>query len=195
MDPRFRRSREALRAAVYRLAGRRPITEVTVTELCHEAGVTRDTFYRHAASPVELLAAVLREELESIAASHPDLAGGLHPDSGMRAGVHALCAHVADHAAVYRNAARPHLLPPLRENLELVVRGSLEAHARAYPEILPPGTDSPDDIRVLAAYAASGTAGAVEAWLPTDPLDVARGERLILAASPAFWHGPDRRRP
>lgn len=191
MDPRYRRSREALRAAVYRLAEAQPIAEVSVTDLCREAGVTRDTFYRHAASPLELLADVLREELEGIARAHPDLGGGSGPEAGMRAGVRALLVHVAEHHGVYRHAARPHLLGPLRNVLEVVVGGSLEAHARAHPEILPPEAESADDVRLLAAYAAAGTVGALEVWLEAEPLDVERGERLVLAASPAFWHGPD----
>ncbi|WP_305783242.1 TetR/AcrR family transcriptional regulator [Symbioplanes lichenis] len=190
MDPRYRRSRVALRHAVYRLAEQRPITEVTVTELCREAGVTRDTFYRHAGAPLDLLADVLREDLEAIAGDHPDLSGGFGAGAGMRAGVRALCEHVAGHAGVYRNAARPHLLGPLRDVLETVVRRSLEAHADAHPEILPPEARAPEDVRVLAAYAAAGTVGALEVWLELDPLSVQRGERLIVAGSPAFWHGP-----
>ncbi|GLY17164.1 hypothetical protein Kisp01_41790 [Kineosporia sp. NBRC 101677] len=190
MDSRFRRSRDALRVAVYRLAEQRPVTDVTVTELCREAEVTRDTFYRHSSSPLDLLATLLREELENIAGDHPDLSGSSRTDSGMRAGVRALCQHVADHAGVYRNASTPHLLSPLRDNLEAVVRGSLEAHARRHPGILPAGAQSDGDIRGLAAYAAAGTVGALEVWLEAEVLDVERGEWLIMAASPAFWHGP-----
>jgi AcrR family transcriptional regulator len=175
---------------VYDLAGQRPVTELSVAELCREAGVTRDTFYRHAASPVGLLADVLREELEAVAGAHPELGGGFRPDAGMRAGVRALLEHVAQHQSVYRNATRPHLLGPLRDVLEAVIRASLTAHAQRYPEILPPEAVSPDDVAVLAAYAAAGTVGALEEWLKGGPPDVDRGERLVVAGSPAFWHGP-----
>lgn len=178
---------------MYRLAEQRPITEVTVTQLCREAGVTRDTFYRHAGSPLELLSDVLREELEAIARAHSELGGGFRADAGMRGGVRALLEHVAGHRGVYRNAARPHLLAPLRDVLAGVVRESLQAHGRAHPEILPPEAESDDDVRLLAAYAATGTVGALEVWLGVEPLDVERGERLIVAGSPAFWHGPDER--
>ena len=56
MDARARRSRESLRRAVIALSGRMPIATVTASAICLEAGVTRDTFYRHAANPEDLLA-------------------------------------------------------------------------------------------------------------------------------------------
>lgn len=106
-----------------------------------------------------------------------------------RAGEHALLTHVAGRAVVYRNALDPQLLAPLRANLERVIRDYLRDHLSRHPENLPVGIEAEDlsAVGVVAAYAAAGTVGAVEAWLAEEPLDVERGVRLILAASPEFW--------
>ena len=71
-DPRFLRSQERLRAAVLELAAGRSAESITVAELCRAAGVTRDTFYRHAESPVALLVAALGERFEAAAVAHQD---------------------------------------------------------------------------------------------------------------------------
>ena len=46
-DPRGRRTRAALHAALLRLIEDRPIAQVTVSELCREADIHRTTFYKH----------------------------------------------------------------------------------------------------------------------------------------------------
>ncbi|HEY0249582.1 MAG TPA: hypothetical protein VGC45_15120 [Gryllotalpicola sp.] len=191
MDPRYRRSREALRAAVYELAAVQPVTEITVTELCRVAGVTKDTFYRHASSPLGLLADMLSEELEAFAAPPAGVAGRAAADGGLRAAEHSLLEHVATHAEVYRAAMRPQLTMLLRSNLERIVRDALIAQLHERPEIIPSEVDRDDEaaLRLLASYAASGTVGAIESWLAEPELDVDRGVRLILAASPRFWLG------
>jgi AcrR family transcriptional regulator len=74
MDARSHRSQESLRSAVLTLAARSPIADVTASAICREAGVTRDTFYRHTTSPVDLLADALGAEIAVIMAAiaeHP----------------------------------------------------------------------------------------------------------------------------
>ena len=72
MDPRQLRTRRRLRETIYTLAAAKPIDEATMTEVARGAGVTRDTVYRHGASPVALLADFLGEELRAVGAAGAD---------------------------------------------------------------------------------------------------------------------------
>lgn len=196
MDPRYERTQRQLRRAVYELAAERPVGEIAVAELCRAAGVTRDTFYRHATSPTTLLAEALGDELTAaIEAVRDEHSGRLGPgerldgEALMRQSERALLQHLRTHAAVYRNAMAAGLVPELRAQLETVIFDALAEHALAHPSILPEAI-APDDqqaLEITTAYAASGTVGAIERWLRHDPLDVDRGAALILAASPGFW--------
>ncbi|MCU1405837.1 MAG: hypothetical protein JWQ43_2140 [Glaciihabitans sp.] len=192
MDPRFRRSREALRTTIYELASAQSITEISVAELCRAAGVTRDTFYRHATSPMNLLSDLLREDIESITGEFQLHNPDAKPNRGFAVSERALLGHVAAHAAVYRAAMQPHLIAPLRDNLDNTIRAVLIEHLTRYPSVRPAGVAADDEqaTRLLASYASSGTVGAIEAWLLNGDLDIERGVQLILAASPEFWFLP-----
>ena len=181
MDARSRRSQEKLRGAVLALAALAPITEVTVSAVCREAGVTRDTFYRHAESPVHLLA-------DALAAEIADTMRVLPEADAIGDGERALLAHVLRRGAVYRGAMNPSLAAPVRSTLEGSIRAGLELWTRLHPGILPAvfAADEPA-LRLAIAYAASGTVGAIEAWLRQDDDDVDRAVELILAASPQWW--------
>lgn len=189
MDPRFLRSRSRLRESVIAIASERSIDSVSVAQICREAGVTRDTFYRHASSPLDLLSATLTDEITL--AITPELGpdGTLGGRNGLRSGERALLTHVAARAAVYRNALNPTLPSLLRGNFESVIRGVLVKHLRTFPAALPSAVDAQDvaAVEMVAAYAASGTVGAIERWLMIPDLDVESGVRTILASAPEFW--------
>ncbi|NKQ51934.1 hypothetical protein HFP15_03450 [Amycolatopsis sp. K13G38] len=192
MDPRFRRTRERLRAALYELAAVRPVADVSVAELCRIAGITRDTFYRHAKSPVDLLADFLGEEVAPITETRPEeTASDRDIWTSMVAAETALLEHVVARAAIYRNAMNPHLIAPLRDRLEALIRDSLINRANRRPEILPGAVAAAGQrgIEVAAASAAAGNIGAIEVWLRGRDLDISRDLGLILAAAPAFWWG------
>ncbi len=66
VDPRFQRSHDALATVMLNLARHRPAERITVNELAREAGVSRQTFYRHASSTEEFLAELLLEDLRPL---------------------------------------------------------------------------------------------------------------------------------
>jgi AcrR family transcriptional regulator len=181
MDARSQRSRGLLRQAVLTLAAATPIAEVTASAICVEAGVTRDTFYRHADGPVELLADALSAEIAEAMEILPQA-------EAIGEGERALIEHVHRRAAVYRGAMHPLLAAPVRSNLEASIRSGLELWARLHPDIVPRVfAEDPPAMRIAVAYAAAGTVGAIEEWLRSDDDDRDRAVRLILAASPEWW--------
>lgn len=181
MDARARRSQESLREAVLELAERMPIADVTVSAVCRAAGVTRDTFYRHAESPVHLLADALAAEI--------DVAMEILPHAEVIGdGERVLLTHVHRRASVYRGAMHPLLAAPIRSTLEGSLRSGLLLWAELHPQIVPDVfADDPAALRIAVAYAAAGTVGAIEEWLRSDDDDIDRAVRLILTASPEWW--------
>ena len=181
MDARARRSQEKLRSAVISLAAATPITEITVSAICREAGVTRDTFYRHADSPIDLLADALSAEIDDAMVILPKA-------EGIGDGERALLGHVQRRADVYRGAMHPLLAAPVRSNLERSIRAGLELWLQLHPDIVPVVfVDDEPAMRLAIAYAASGTVGAIEEWLRSQDTDIERAVEIILAASPEWW--------
>ena len=68
-DKRVRRTKRAIREALLRLIMDKPIAGVTITELCREANINRNTFYAHYSTPEDVLAEMedeLLAEMSSI---------------------------------------------------------------------------------------------------------------------------------
>jgi AcrR family transcriptional regulator len=184
-----------LLAAVVELAAVEPIHEVTVAELCQAAGVTRDTFYRYATRPIDLLAEAMARDLPPIAElvsqlAEPTAVNPLEIPGQM------ILQHIERNLPVYRNALRPHLDSALRDVLLGRILELLVAFAESHPEVLPriagklAGTG---EIRQMLVFTASGIVGAVEEWTRQEPDQTASVERMleILFASAAPWWRPD----
>jgi AcrR family transcriptional regulator len=181
MDVRAQRSQERLRSAAIVLAERSAIADVTASAICQAAGVTRDTFYRHADSPLDLLAGALAAEIDALLPEPTE-------QQAIGESTRALLVHVRDRSAVYRGAMHPLLAAPVRSNLERRIRAGLDAWARLHPRIVPEiFVDDEPAMHVALAFAASGTVGAIEEWLRGDEPDIERAVEVILAAAPEWW--------
>lgn len=185
MDARFLRSRTLLHDAVLVLAAGHPVRDISVAELCRRAGVTRETFYRHAPSVADLLAAALGDELEAAMALVPSTAP-------IGEAERALLAHVASRAAAYRNAMDPLLIAPVRSRLERFLREGLAELLERRPALAPTALEGDETAaRMAVAYAASGTVGAIEEWVRAGGSDVDRAVEIVFAASPQWWLSPE----
>ena len=200
MDARTRRSRDALVAAAYALAEQRDIGSITVTDITNASGISRDTFYRHASDPVDLIATALHAELAQALSEFGDLleSPGSTPDDGYRATddhvfagpARVFLTHVRTHATLYRMAASGSLSGRLQSVLIEPAREILTGHLRRHPEIVPAELAplSASSFAMAVAYAAGGTVAAAEAWLITGDLDDLDGAvHIVLAASPQWW--------
>ena len=65
-DRRVKYTRALLRDALVTLLRDRPISEISVTQLCETAGVHRSTFYAHFADPQDLLRQLQNEVLDNV---------------------------------------------------------------------------------------------------------------------------------
>lgn len=191
MDPRSQRSRDRLTTAVIRFARAGRLDDVSVSELARAAEVTRDTFYRHASSVTELLSIALADKLaELVAETNEQLPTRAELGGVLSAGELRLLRHIEELAPVYRTALAGQSAAPVRRTLTGFLQRNLEVALRVYPDIAPIPEHELDDesVAVLAAYAASGTVGAIEVWLSCDePRAVADVRRIIKAGAPEWW--------
>ncbi|WP_430593290.1 TetR/AcrR family transcriptional regulator [Humidisolicoccus flavus] len=173
MDPRRLRSQLLLSDAVLTLAAKQSLAGVTATDIAKLAGVNRSTFYEHASSPEQLLAATLTRELDEIRAVHlaaiDSKASADQVSDAVSNVARAVIEHVAAHDAIYRVAlhrdtASPSLHSMLADHFERSIATLIEVGAVQLP------SGSPASLATLAprsvAYAA---VGAIDAWLHSGP--------------------------
>lgn len=194
----FTRVELALRRAVVEIAGEKPITEVTVAEVCRRADATRDSFYRFAASPADLLAMYLYDDhdVTTVTPSH-QLEGAVNRE--LAPATRILIEHVQRNVQIYRNALAPRLPLELREALLRRLETVLNAHAREFPETLPNIQGKRPDaiaINVLVQHASNGVVGALEGLVAADGLhDTEHAMAMLHAATAACWLAFDRQEP
>jgi AcrR family transcriptional regulator len=193
MDARSRRSRRALVDAVYRLTVEKGIDRLTVTDVAAEAGVSRDTFYRHSADPVELLCSALEEELSDSVSSYLAMPVVLDSDESVfLSPAAAVMEHMRDHAAIYRQAPGSKSGARLTALVEATARRVIETHLDNHPDIVPaelkPMTET---VRQMSlAYASSGATAAFFAWIGCDDLsDIRHYANIVLFSGPEWWLG------
>lgn len=89
-DARARRSGQLLREALLALLLRKPFDQITVRDICAEAGVHYATFFRHHPTREALLDDIARQEIRALI----DLTMAIRQTDNYEAGFRALCAHV-----------------------------------------------------------------------------------------------------
>jgi len=190
MDPRQRRTRDRLHAAVLRLAAERPVTELSVTEVAAAAGVHRSTLYEHAASPADLLQQALLAELDELREqllerSDQDVARAV---TEITEGV---LRHVERYAAVYRRglgagSGEASLHPMLSGHFRESSR-RLRELARVEVRVPVPGVDDDVVADIAGRFLADGTVGAIEGWLEQPELRVEDFMRMYVRLVPDWW--------
>jgi AcrR family transcriptional regulator len=96
-DVRAIRSSEALREALLVLLERKPFDQITVRDICAEAGVHYATFFRHHASKEALLDAVAAEQISTLV----DLTLGMGANAEDDWAWSAVCAYVDEHRTLW----------------------------------------------------------------------------------------------
>ena len=148
LDPRRRRTREALQSAFTVLAQQRRYHEIRIDDILQASGVSRSTFYEHFAGKDALLAASMDGALALLA----DLPTG----RGSEQQVSALLAHFWDNRTLARSLFQGTALRVIRAALVCQVEARL-AHSEG------PGLRLPH--RLAAHALADGMFSPIVAWL------------------------------
>lgn len=192
MDPRTRRSRSALEAALRELIAERDLTRISISDVTKSAGVNRSTFYEHYTDLEDLAAAACTTIFDELVATAAASGRGLVTDS-QRAhdSLTTLFAHVAKHAHLYRTLLGTD--GSARMINHLLQRIATSAHVRRGSAETTPLTQAGDPAEhphdPAAAFLAGAVLGTVIDWLrrscPGTPeqMSAAIWPHLIAAAS------------
>lgn len=96
-DARAVRSSGALREALLTLLERKPFDQITVRDICAEAGLHYATFFRHHASKEALLDAVAADQIDTLV----DLTLPMRKGNDYHFAWFELCAYVDEHRALW----------------------------------------------------------------------------------------------
>lgn len=137
MDPRQVRSAKALRGALLRLLERKAFDQLTIKEICAEAGVHNATFFRHHPDKEALLDSVATEEIDRLVAFSLPRGHSLE-------GYKALCAYVSQHRSLWGALLTGGASGAMREELMRVSRGVAADYAGA-------GTWLPRELSIICS--------------------------------------------
>jgi AcrR family transcriptional regulator len=176
MDPRTRRTLTALRQALATLLEEKPLSHITVSELCRVAGIHRTTFYKHFDIVPEVAATVVQELGRAVVGPRRSDDGGLT----YRAWLTAVLEHAAEHRRLYArlvgSGGDPALIRAVAWQFQLRTDRFLRES----------GAAAERDIPALSRMLGYGFYGLVEATLDhDDPVDVDASVERFVAALPA----------
>jgi AcrR family transcriptional regulator len=196
-DPRIRRSRSALEAALRELIAERELGQISVSDLTKRAGVDRSTFYEHYTDVGDLAAAACTSLFDEVVAALPAPADRRANNEEPVSGLIRVFAHVAEHATLYRALLGEHgsarVISHLFQRFASAVHAGLHSAADAHPafhgqdvaEQLPPDP--------LAVFMAGALLGTIMDWLrrgcPGTP------EQIAAAVWPYVKASAEARRP
>lgn len=155
-DRRVRYTRMVLKQALLSLMLERPITRITVTEICERAEVNRATFYAHYADPYDLLARIENELFESIRRS---IAGGLSSGS-LRRILTDICSSIRENGALCRVIFSEY---GDREFLERVLNIASVESVALWRSIVPHAGER--ELERMYAFFSQGSAAVIRGWV------------------------------
>jgi AcrR family transcriptional regulator len=190
LDPRQVRTRQALAGALTRLLERKPLEEISVAELCREAGVHRTTFYGHFDSVAEFALAEFSRGLDEIAEVEvePRAETSVAVAERYLESLRAQLGHVLEERAGYRTLFGPATNRVFRAALDDRLRHRAELALAVWRDQAVPGAPRSDaEIREAAAFLAGGLVGVIETWALGDDTDIDAASARIYALMPSWW--------
>lgn len=188
LDPRQRRTRVALTAAILDLAREQAAADISVSALARAAGVHRTTVYQHATSPAALLGKVLSDELDALRETHLREVSQDHLAQATQSTTLGVLEHLEAHEVIYRRElglAMSPLHAMLRAHFAASVREVIELH-----DLHPPDVEGlPADFADIASrWIADASVGAMTQWLRGPrPRSHAAYMRAHTALLPPWW--------
>jgi AcrR family transcriptional regulator len=166
LDPRVRRSRDALMQATIALVTERGTAAVPVSDIAESAGVSRPVLYQHFGDRDRLL---LESALDLAARELLPSMAEASNDPTRRSGALALARHFADHSAFYRAV----LTSSCAFELNKALTGLLIPVNRKLVQDIFGGALDPQRELDFATFLTGGGAAVVNTWVVegTEPLD------------------------
>ena len=177
-DSRLRYTKECLVSSFLKLMAEKPVSEITVVQICEDAGISRKTFYKYYTDPFDLLLGMqddLFQDYRDLLANQPADVSALMP----------VLIRFVDRnrvlvKAVFANRGEGNFVDRVLDDLFETYR---EAWEQANPAL------ASEDVEFLFYFAISGLFGIVRHWLfdhPELPADdvIAQAAALMHVADP-----------
>jgi AcrR family transcriptional regulator len=166
VDPRPARTRAAILSSVERLS-HLDASQVTITAITAEAGVSRSVFYKHFDSLSDLLSAVLADSASSV--SQLPVADGAAPREVMTVALTQLVGHVGSRAVFYRAALGWSASVGIHDAAVTGYTRHLRAVIDLARDSLPTGQVPPEDVTdFVSTFLAGGLVATLTTWLRND---------------------------
>lgn len=128
-DARAQRSLEMMRTAFLALLAERSFEEISIKDICDEAGLSYPTFYRRFSGKDELLAGIATEEVRRLLTSGLATMQRRREDSS----ADAMCAYVAEHRALWLTLLTGGAAGAMRQEFMRLSREYADTRPRANP--------------------------------------------------------------
>lgn len=170
-DPRIRRSRAALEAALLELVVDRELSQISVSDLTKRAGVNRSTFYEHYTDVHDLAAAACTAVFDSLVTAAQAAGPAAQPeDTAAEQALAGVFTHVAENARLYRallgddGSARVinHLLR------RMITAGRVNREGAGTQAPAQPAASDETPLDPAAAFLAGGFLGVIANWVRHD---------------------------
>lgn len=177
-DSRLRYTKKCLYDSFLGFLAEKPVSDITVIEICAQAGISRKTFYKHYSDPFDLLRCMQDDLFED----YRDSLEGQVPEASQIAPI--LIRFVSDNRilvkAVFENRGEGNFVDRILDDLYGVYA---DAWQQANPDL------SENDVETLFYFVVSGLFGLVRHWLfnhPETPVDDVIGQAadMMLLADP-----------
>jgi AcrR family transcriptional regulator len=168
------------------LAAEMPASQVSVSELCARAGVTRRTFYNRFVSPQQALCQALRRELSELGAA--DARRRAHATESPSVLLRLANADVVDHVSRHRHLYCHALAAPEDAGVFDVLVDHFVGYSVAFIRRSRPADLTDQGIELVAQFVAHGFAGAIRAWLRDPSVTREALEEAVASAAPSWWH-------
>ena len=155
MDARIIKTKRKIKDALIKLLQEKPIHEVSVTEICKTAEVTRNSFYSHYSIPLDVLSEIIDELCETLFAK-------LRACDTSEEALIVACKYTKEHAVEYktimRNKGDRFILEKIIEHPMTNTIYNLEESNEITKE----------DISIIRDYMIYGSAALIMKWLEND---------------------------
>ena len=98
-NQRVRLTKRLLRESIIKLLGKQTIYDITVSQLCEDAGINRSTFYKYYNNIREIYEEIEQEALEAGASCIASV--NVHDNGSIIQQVEVLLSHIRDNSALY----------------------------------------------------------------------------------------------
>lgn len=192
-DPRQRRTREALGAALTRLLETRRLDDVAVAELCREAGVHRTTFYAHADSVHDFALAEFSRSIDKLTdvVVEPTSESAAHVAGRYLDSLRQVFEHVSEERPSYRSLFGSSTRGVFRSALDDRMRLRAHRALAVWADQRVPGAPADESARTeAAAFIAGALVGVIETWAGSDDQDAEGAAARVMTLMPRWWPEP-----